>query len=64
MAVSDRDIWTSAGQLIKQHGDDAVFHAAQRADYLLSQGDIDGQQVWLRIMRACTAMQQNAGTLN
>lgn len=64
MTVSDRDIWISAGLTIKQYGNDAASYAAQRADSLLSQGDVDGQQVWLRIMRACTAMQQANGTLN
>ena len=40
--VSDRDIRTTANSLIKQHGEDAVIHAAMRYDELLDQGDVDG----------------------
>ena len=38
--------------LIKQHGDDARVHAAQMADKMLDKGDLDGLEVWLRILRA------------
>ncbi len=45
-------IYQSATLLIKDHGDDAPIHAAMRADELLDQGDLDGQAVWKRILKA------------
>ena len=48
----DTDIFASANELIKQHGEDAPIHAAMRADELLEVGDLDGQAV-LRWMSCC-----------
>ena len=48
----DKDIYQTANELIKQHGDDAPIHAAMRADELLDAGDIDGQAVWKRVLAA------------
>ena len=50
--TSDLDIWRSANQLINRYGDDDWFHAAQRADDMLEQGDMDGRRVWLRVLDA------------
>ncbi len=50
--TSDLDIYRSANELIKQHGDDAPIHAAMRADELMETGDMDGRAVWLRIVKA------------
>ncbi len=50
--TSDLDIWRSAQALVKQHGPDALIHAAMRADELLEAGDLDGCAVWKRILRA------------
>ena len=50
--TSNRDIYASANELIKQHGEDAPIHAAMRADELLDAGDQDGQAVWKRILKA------------
>ena len=44
-AMEDIDIWRSAHLLVDQHGEDATFHAAMRADELLGAGDFDGQRV-------------------
>ena len=55
--TSDRDIWTTANSLIKQHGEDAVIHAAMRHDELLDQGDIDGVMVWKRVLAAVKEFQ-------
>ena len=38
--------------MIDQHGADAELEAAQRADQLRDNGDLDGQAVWLRIRKA------------
>ena len=50
--TSDLDIYRSAKLLIDRHGDDAVIHAAMRADKMLEQGDLDGLATWNRILRA------------
>ncbi|HSX57365.1 MAG TPA: hypothetical protein VLG14_18835 [Sphingomonas sp.] len=48
--VDEREIWACAHQLMRQHGADAWFHAAQRADALLAQGEMDGHRTFLRIL--------------
>ena len=50
--TSDIDIYLTANELIKQHGDDAPIHAAMRAYELLDAGDTDGQAVWKQILAA------------
>lgn len=50
--MEDLDIWRSANLLIRQHGPDAGFHAAQKADALLAKGDTDGFHAWVRIGKA------------
>ncbi len=56
-AIYDLDIYRSANELIKQHGEDATIHAAMRADELLEAGDLDGQAVWKRIIQAIEELQ-------
>ena len=51
-AASILDIYRSANELIKQHGEDAPIHAAMRADELMETGDMEGEAVWLRIAQA------------
>jgi hypothetical protein len=50
--LTNLDIYTSANELIKQHGEDAPIHAAMRHDELLEAGDMDGASTWKRIIRA------------
>ncbi len=50
--TSNLDIYRSANEIIKQHGEDAPIHAAMRADELMETGDMDGRVVWLRIVKA------------
>ncbi len=56
MPVNERDIWRSAKVLIDQHGRNAPVHAAQRADELLASGDMEGQALWKRILKAVEAL--------
>ncbi|MBT4934720.1 MAG: hypothetical protein HOJ87_05860 [Rhodospirillaceae bacterium] len=49
---TNRDIFTNANELIKEHGEDASIYAAMMADELLDQGDMDGVAVWKRILKA------------
>ena len=55
--TSDLDIYRSANELIKQHGEDAPILAAMRADELMETGDMDGRAVWLRIVKAIEELQ-------
>ncbi len=57
--ISDLDIWRSANILIEQHGDDAALMAAQHADKLLAEGNIEGQRVFKEIVKAINELQRN-----
>lgn len=52
------DIWRAAHLLVKRHGEDAAIVAAQRADELMAQGDLDGQRIWLRILATVRELQR------
>ncbi len=56
--VSDLDVFRSAHLLVKQHGAEATIHAAMNADAMLDRGDLDGERVWLRIIRAIRELQR------
>jgi len=56
--TSDLDIYRSANELIKQHGEDAPVLAAMRADELMEAGDMEGRAVWLRIVKAIEELRQ------
>ncbi len=55
--TSDLDIYRSANVLVKQHGEDAPIEADMRADAMLDAGDLDGYEVWKRILRAVGELQ-------
>ena len=46
------DIYRSANELIKQYGDAADIEAAIRVDERVATGDMEGEAVWLRIVKA------------
>ena len=48
--IDNVDVFHAANMLIKQFGEDAPIRAAQRADEMLEQGDIDGLAAWKRIL--------------
>ncbi len=50
--TSDLDTCRSANELIKQYGEAADIEAAMRADERLAAGDMEGEAVWLRIVKA------------
>jgi triphosphoribosyl-dephospho-CoA synthetase len=56
--IDDPDIFRAATLLIDKHGDDAALRAAQRADELLEDGDVDGTVVWRRIIDAIEELQR------
>jgi hypothetical protein len=43
--MHDPDIWRLATLLLDQHGDEAALRAAQRADKLMDEGDVEGVAV-------------------
>ncbi len=50
--ITDLEIFRAANQLVKRYGQDAELEAAQRADAMLEAGDLGGQRVWQRILKA------------
>ena len=56
--TSDLDTYRSAHELIKQHGDAADIEATMRADGCLAAGDLEGEAVWLRIVKAVAELRQ------
>jgi hypothetical protein len=56
--TSDLDIYRTASVLIREHGEEADFVAAQRADSFLEAGDIDGQMIWKRVLAAVKEIQR------
>jgi hypothetical protein len=54
----DIDVWRVANVLVKQHGEDAAIIAAQRADTLLAEGDVEGQRVFREIVKAINELQR------
>jgi len=55
--IGDRELWACALQVMQQHKDGAWFHAAQRADALLADGDLDGHRTWMRILSHIIALE-------
>ncbi len=43
--ISDLDIRRAAQATITRYGDEAGIHAAQRADELMAEGDMEGRAV-------------------
>ena len=58
--IPDRDIFAAANLMLKRHGDNAAFEAAARADEFLEKGDLDGQRVWIAIVKAIEELQRKA----
>ena len=49
---TDLDVRRSAQVLIREHRDAAPIRAAMRADATAKDGDLEGYEVWRRIVRA------------
>jgi hypothetical protein len=56
--ISEIDIWRTAAEIIKGYGKTADNEAAARADALQDKGDIEGQRVWLRALKAIDELQK------
>ena len=55
--TSDLDILRTASLLIRKHGADAEMAAAMKADEMLTAGDVEGERVWLRVIKAIRELQ-------
>jgi hypothetical protein len=44
--------------MIEEHCERAPIHAAQRADVLLAEGELEGYRVWKRVLAAINAIRQ------
>jgi len=56
--VAEIEIWRAANVLVKQHGEDAAIIATQRADALLAEGDVEGERVFKRVVKAINELQR------
>lgn len=56
--MNDREAYITASTLLKKHGELAWLHATTKAETLLEQGDIKGQRVWLKIIKAIDDLQR------
>jgi hypothetical protein len=59
--ISDLDIYHAAKLLIDEHGKDAALNAAERADPLHEEGDMEGAAVWRAIVKAIEGLQRKRG---
>ena len=55
--VFELDFWSSAKALINWRGKDVALEAA-RADAMLEKGDLEGCEVWKRILKAVDELQR------
>lgn len=55
--LEEIEVYRAANQLIQQHGDDAQIEAARLADAMLAKGDLEGQRVWKRVLKAIDVLQ-------
>ena len=50
--IADPDIYRVADLLIRQHGDDALVHAAKKATSMFDENDMEGAAVWKQVLDA------------
>ncbi len=56
VSIPERDVWIFAGEMIANYSDLAAIEASKQADMYLQAGDLDGQAVCLRVVKAITSM--------
>ncbi len=47
----EQELWACPNMLLNRYGEDAWFHASQRADELGAQGDLKGQATFVAILK-------------
>ncbi len=55
--TSERDIYTSANVVIKQHGNDSLEHCMIMLARMVDADDVEGGVIWDRIMKAVIELQ-------
>jgi hypothetical protein len=60
MGTMVEEIWRAAEQMRKLHGADAAIHSAMRANKLMDQGDIEGFDMWKRVVAALNELDRKA----
>ena len=58
--MEEIDVWRTAAEMRRQFGADAAIISGTRADALLDQGDIDGFNVWKRVVAAINELERAA----
>jgi hypothetical protein len=64
---TDRDVWRTAGPLIRTYGEDAPLYAMQSVDQLIERGDLDRAAQWRRVWHSAEELLRRKpalGTLN
>ena len=49
--MSEDELWASANEMLRHHGEDAMIVAAQKADERMEQADLDGVHKWLAVVK-------------
>ncbi len=57
--TSELDIYRTANLMVEQHGNQAELEAAQRADQLLDNGDMEGSATWRKVIKAIHELQRD-----
>jgi hypothetical protein len=55
--ISDREIWMAAKAMIARYGSNAGMEAAERADELLGNGEMEVSRDWVRILALIETLQ-------
>lgn len=55
--TQERHLWACANTLIAEYGDTAWLIASMRADTLLADGDLDGHQTFMTILKHIETLQ-------
>ena len=59
--ATERDIWTIAGLMLQEFGNQAVLEASVRADRALSESDFVNEGLWRRVIRAISDLTETEG---
>lgn len=57
---SEADVWAAARQIMKLEPEYPSITAAQRADGLLGEGDMEGSAFWIRVTKALEDIERKA----
>ena len=55
--MKEIDLYRTAVEMIKQHGENAAIQAALKSDKLLDKGDMEGAKVWREIVKKIDILQ-------